>query len=147
VTYIYLSLCVMIGVGLPLQIAANAGLAARASGPIFGTFVNFAIGTLAALAIFMLMRVPWPSWSVLVHVPLWNWIGGVLGALFVFSTILVAPKLGAAVTISFIVAAQMSASLIFDHFGWLGYPSHEINLGRFVGAVLLVVGVVLIRRF
>jgi len=147
VTYIYLSLCVMIGVGLPLQIAANAGLAARAAGPVFGTFVNFVIGTLAALTIFIWMRIPWPSLSVLVHVPLWNWLGGVLGALFVFSTILVAPKLGAAVTISFIIAAQMGASLIFDHFGWLGYPSHEINFGRVLGGVLLIVGVALIRRF
>jgi uncharacterized membrane protein YdcZ (DUF606 family) len=37
-------------------------------------------------------------------------------------------------------------SLAIGHFGWLDLP-HPINLGRAVGAVLIVGGIALISRF
>jgi transporter family-2 protein len=37
-------------------------------------------------------------------------------------------------------------SLVLDHFGWVGFAAHGMNLWRAVGAVLLVAGVVLIVR-
>jgi transporter family-2 protein len=37
-------------------------------------------------------------------------------------------------------------ALILDHFGALGLPREPINLGRIGGALLVLVGVVLVRR-
>ena len=45
-----------------------------------------------------------------------------------------------------IVTGQMFASLAFDQFGWFGLTPRPIDLTRVLGAVLLVGGVVLIRR-
>ena len=40
----------------------------------------------------------------------------------------------------------MTASVAFDHFGWLGLPQRSADLPRLIGIVLLVAGVMLIRR-
>jgi bacterial/archaeal transporter family-2 protein len=37
-------------------------------------------------------------------------------------------------------------ALLLDQFGALGLPREPINLGRIVGAVLVIAGVVLVRR-
>jgi transporter family-2 protein len=55
------------------------------------------------------------------------------------------PRLGAATVIALIVTGQMIGSHAFDHFGLLGVPEHPANLIRLTEAVLLVLGVVLIR--
>jgi transporter family-2 protein len=49
--------------------------------------------------------------------------------------------------VSLILAGQMFASLLLDHFGWLGYPLQPISLGRIAGVVLVCGGVWLIRFF
>jgi len=48
---------------------------------------------------------------------------------------------------SLVIAGQMIASMLFDQFGWLGVAVREISLGKIAGVVLLIAGVVMIRRF
>jgi transporter family-2 protein len=79
--------------------------------------------------------------------PWWIWTGGLLGAFLVASTVVLAPRLGAASMIALIVAGQMTASVALDHFGWLGYQLHPLNGMRILGVFLLVGGVTLIRWF
>jgi uncharacterized membrane protein YdcZ (DUF606 family) len=45
------------------------------------------------------------------------------------------------------VRGSILMSLAIGHFGWLDLPAHPINLGRAVGAVLIVGGIALISRF
>jgi bacterial/archaeal transporter family-2 protein len=40
----------------------------------------------------------------------------------------------------------MLASVMFDHFGWLGLAQRPIDLPRLIGIALLIGGCVLIRR-
>jgi len=70
----------------------------------------------------------------------------VFGAIFISLAILLIPQLGAATFIAVLVAGQMLASLIFDHYGWLGLEQRPIDVLRLIGVCLLVAGVVLIRR-
>jgi transporter family-2 protein len=74
-----------------------------------------------------------------------SWSGGFFGAVYIAISILLIPRLGAAMVIALIVAGQMLGSLAFDHFGILGLPVHSLTLTRLAGAALLVTGVVLIR--
>ena len=46
----------------------------------------------------------------------------------------------AATLIAALVAGQMVASLVVDHFGWIGFPVHHVSAGRVVGLVLLFAG-------
>jgi len=77
----------------------------------------------------------------------WIWTGGIIGAIFVVSTIILAPRLGAAAMVAWIVAGQMIASLVLDHFGLIGYPIHPIGGVRVLGIGMLLGGVILIRWF
>jgi len=74
-----------------------------------------------------------------------SWSGGIFGAIYIAVSILLIPRLGAAMVIALIVAGQMLGSLVFDHFGLLGVPMHPASLPRLLGAALLVGGVVLLR--
>ncbi|MGL6041682.1 MAG: DMT family transporter, partial [Deefgea sp.] len=72
-------------------------------------------------------------------------LGGLLGALFVFGTTLLAPKLGAATMLSLIITGQIIASMLFDHYGWLAMPIKEISWPRLLGAALVIIGVLLVN--
>ena len=37
-------------------------------------------------------------------------------------------------------------ALALDHFGWVGFREAPVSLGKIAGLLLIVVGVVLIRR-
>ena len=39
------------------------------------------------------------------------------------------------------------AALILDHYGLIGYPQQDISLGRVAGVVLILAGVLMIRKF
>jgi transporter family-2 protein len=59
----------------------------------------------------------------------------------------VVPRFGVALTFSLLIAGQMIATLPIDHFGFLGTPVREINLPRLLGVALVILGVILIRRY
>jgi transporter family-2 protein len=140
-----LLLALVAGSFLPIQAGVNAHLKLYAGHPVIAAFISFAVGTLALLVSSLAMRLPWPSLAAFSDAPWWVWIGGVLGAVYVFLAVVLANRLGAAVLIAFIVAGQMIASIIVDHYGLVGFPRHPVNAWRIIGAVLLLSGVVLIR--
>jgi bacterial/archaeal transporter family-2 protein len=142
-----LFLCVLAGGLLPLQAAMNATVGAQTSGPIMATAVNFGVGLTGLAIALAVLRVPLPTTGQLQSVPWWAWLGGLCGVTMVMSTLLAAPKLGAALTFAAIIGGQVGIALLCDTFGWLNYPQQELSAGRIAGAVLLVVGVVLIRKF
>lgn len=147
-TLLYIVLAVAAGVFLPVQAGINVRLKSWAGENALASLISFAVGTLA-LAIFCLVarfRLP-PLHTAFQQTAWWHWTGGLLGAFFVTVTIVLAPRLGATTMIALIIAGQMIASLVVDHWGILGYPAHPINVPRLLGALLLVLGVVLIRRF
>src|SRR3990170_4500984 len=71
--------------------------------------------------------------------------GGPMGALFVFGTTLLAPRLGVAAMLALIICGQIASSLMFDRFGVLGLPLREISTPRLIGAALVVAGVLLVN--
>jgi transporter family-2 protein len=145
--YFYILLALIAGILMPVQPGINAQLSSLVKNPLLASAISFAFGTIVLLIYCLLARVPWPSWSTIASAPWWIWIGGVLGAFFVTSTIILAPKIGAVTMLALLVLGQMVASLILDHFGWLGYPLHPISFWRIVGVIFLVIGVFLVQRF
>ena len=105
------------------------------------------VGTAALLTYALALRLPLPASQTLAQSPWWVWGGGLLGAFFVTASIVVAPRLGAAITLALIIAGQLIVALALDHFGLLGFEERPLNGWRVLGAVLLVIGVALIRRF
>ncbi len=145
--HFYVLLAIAAGAALSIQVGVNNALRAGLGGsPVLAASVNFAVGWICLLAFALATRTPWPSMQVASSLPVWVWLGGMLGAYYVASTISAAPHLGAATLISIVVAAQLLTSLLLDHFGVIGFARHSINTWRVLGAILLVTGVTLIVR-
>lgn len=135
-----------IGLVIPLQSAVNSAMRdALRSGSMLAALVSFAVGTLFLAGISVATGQPMASLAGLPRIPWWQWLGGVLGAFFVFGSTLLAPRIGMAAMISLIVAGQVLSSLAFDRFGWLGLPLRDVSWIRMVGAALLVAGALLVN--
>ena len=143
----YFLLALIAGMSVPTQAGINAQLALWSRSPVLASMISFAVGTATLIAYVLLARIPLPSLLSAGHHPWWIWCGGALGAFFVTATIILVPKLGATTMVATVLAGQMVASLLLDHFGWLGYPLHPVSLGRIAGVLLLCLGVWLIKVF
>jgi bacterial/archaeal transporter family-2 protein len=147
-TWILLLFAFVAGVCIPVQFGVNAQLRNVVGGPAVATAISFFVGTIAAVIVAVLiLRESLPEISSISSAPWWVWIGGVLGALYVLASILLTPHLGAATTIGFIVAGQMAASILIDHFGLIRVPVHELSIPRLIGLALIIGGAALVQRF
>lgn len=133
------------GVSFVFQQAVNANLRLEIGSPWWAGFVSYLGGTIAMLLAAVLLREPWPSMQLIQRSHALSWTGGVFGAIYIAVSILLLPRLGAATVIALIVAGQMIGSLAFDQFGLLGVPLHPLSMVRLAGAVLLVLGAILVR--
>ncbi|MGB8339862.1 MAG: DMT family transporter [Burkholderiales bacterium] len=143
---LYLALTILVGVALPFQVAMNGQVRVSLGHPMWGALTNFAIGLVALIIMAAIMRAPIPTTGMLTKVPVWAWWGGIIGQMYIVSAILAGPKLGSATFFAVIIAGQVLTSLILDHFGVLGFPHSPINLWKALGALLLIVGVVLVVK-
>jgi transporter family-2 protein len=136
----------VVGAALVVQIGLNAALREQFGSAAWAATVNFVIGTLGLLAFALVSRAPAPTLAQASAVPWWAWFGGLLGAAYVASSTVLGPRLGAATFTALVVGAQMIASLVVDHYGLVGFQEQAATLWRVVGAVLIIVGVVLVTR-
>ncbi len=142
---------VVAGVLNTLQSGSNSTLNKRLDHPLasatvvyLGGLVLLLLGWLGAQ---LVGKGGFPAADRVAQVPWWGWIGGTLGLAFVFGTLLVAPKLGAALYTTVSVTAAIVTSLALDHFGWMGFEVHHAGAGRIVGALLIIGGLGLIAKF
>ena len=140
-------LTVVTGGILPVQAGINSNLSKVAGSPVIAALISFLVGTVALILYLLITRRDEVSWSGLKSAPAWLFAGGLIGAFYVAVITLIVPGLGAALTFSLVVTGQLIAAMIIDHNGWLGMATREISAGRLVGVALLVVGVILIRRY
>lgn len=145
-TYFFLLLALVAGAMMPTQAAINNKLAGYVASPISAAFISFLIGTVGLFVYMFATGVPISNLTNIKDAPPIAWLGGLLGAFFVTCTVILAPRIGVAMTFSLIVAGQMLITLVLDHFGFLGLPVKEISLARVGGILLIVAGVALIRR-
>ena len=140
------ALAVLAGISVVTQQILNANLRGALASAVWSGFASYFVGLVCMTALAVALRDPPPASAVLLRTPWWAWTGGVFGAIFIGLAIVLVPQLGAATFIVLVVAGQMLASVAFDHFGWLGLEQRPIDLPRLLGVVLLVGGVILIRR-
>jgi transporter family-2 protein len=137
---------ICIGFLLPLQAGVNAELRTSLGDPIATALASFAVGTVALFVVLVVLRIPMPLDDAWARATWWQWSGGLLGAIYITAAVVLAPRLGAATLVAAVVGGQMVASLLFDHFGWVGFPEHPVNSLRLLGAGLVVGGVILVQR-
>lgn len=137
--------CVVGGMLTALQAPTNAMLARPFNSPVNAAFVSFAVGTLVLLVAVLALRAA-PDWAGVQALPWYAWLGGAYGAVFVVAAAFAAPRLGVASTITLMIAGQLVAGMVVDHFGGFGIAPRPVTLIRLLGVALVFAGVVLVRR-
>ena len=140
---------VIAGAAVSLQPAFNGQLADHLGSPFRAALVSFSAGvlTLSVVVGVLTVRAGLPSWDKVAATPLHLWVaGGMLGALFVSTAAWATPKIGAGAFFAVLIAAQLTVSLILDHFGLLGLETRPANLVRVGGVILLIAGAVMVVR-
>lgn len=139
---------VLAGAFIAIQAPINAQLARGLGVPVAAAAISFLAGavvlgivtvfTTRAQGLVIDWRAPAP----------WLFVaGGALGAVYVTSSVLLTPRIGAAALMAFLVAGQLLAGILVDRVGLLGVAVREISTGRVVGAVLLLAGALMIRIY
>jgi bacterial/archaeal transporter family-2 protein len=144
---LFIIMALALGAVLPIQAAINARLAKSLGSPMTAAFVSFLVGTLGLLFFVLAARQISLQDFVLQSRPWWIWTGGLLGIFFVSGIVVVLARLGTVLSFSLVLGGQMLAAIIIDQYGWLGVSIREISWGRMAGVILLIIGVVLIRKY
>lgn len=141
--FVYLIIALTAGVALATQSAINTQLAKAMSGEaVIATFISFAVGTIVLFFIAWVKTDLWGNLSTVPSQPWWKLIGGVLGAVVVFTTVLLAPKLGITAMLFFIIVGQLITATTIDHFGLIGMPIREVNITKLIGLIIVAFGLV-----
>ena len=139
--FVYLIIALAAGVALATQSAINTQLAKAMSGEaVIATFISFAVGTIVLFFIAWVKTDLWGNLSAIPSQPWWKLIGGVLGAIVVFTTVLLAPKLGITAMLFFIIVGQLITAATIDHFGLIGMPIREVSITKFIGLIIVAFG-------
>lgn len=137
----------IIGAILPVQAIVNARLGRQIGGPLMGSLVSFLVGL-----IFLFLLILATNSSAFQQlrsastVPWYLWLGGILGAVYVGYITWINQQQGLALTFGLVVSGQIFMSLLIDHFGWIGSQVRTITLEKIIGALLIIIGLMLIKK-
>lgn len=139
---------VLAGAFIAIQAPVNAQLARGLGVPVAAAAISFLAGAVV-LGVVTLLTTRMQGAAIDWRAPApWLFVvGGVLGAAYVTSTVLLTPRIGAAALMAFLVTGQLLAGMLVDKAGILGVAVREISMGRIVGAVLLLAGALMIRIY
>lgn len=141
---IALALTVFVGVVTALQAPINSALG-RATDTFQAAFISFLVGTLALLVIVIFTG----GFAPLKGAANVSWVyltGGFLGVAYVATVLVTVRYLGAGGVTAATVTGMLGSSLIIDKLGILQLEKIAITWPRVIGAILLVVGTLLIVR-
>lgn len=131
------------GILVALQPSVNARLAQKI-GLVESSTVSFLVGTIFLLLIALLFGQG--SFRALPHASWWELTGGLMGAFFVFTVILIVPRLGTGAVMAVAIAGQLLTAILLDHFQVFGFRGIPLDLNRIAGVVLMLLGTWLIIR-
>jgi transporter family-2 protein len=145
--YLFMLLTLLIGGLLPIQAVLNTRLGRETGGFLMGSLLSFCVGLIC-----LLMLNAGTNTSALLHLrpasvtPWYIWLGGVLGAFFVGYITWINQQQGVALTFALVVSGQIFASLVIDHYGFLGSEVRTITIEKLIGAGLIIAGLILVKK-
>lgn len=136
----YFLLIIVLAFFVAFQPALNAVLAKIIDSNVWATIISFTIGALVLTFYALITQQSFPMKKIS-NVPPYLFIGGILGAVFVLSVVILFPKVGAVNLVIFTVMGQMVCSLIIDHYGWFNTPINEINIQKIAALLLMLIAI------
>lgn len=144
---LFITATIFAGAMIASQGIINGRMATHMGGPLQAAFISFSVGWLALLAINLSLGHALPMGAALQAAPWWAWLGGLMGAIVVSLAAAAVPRIGVATYVGAFIAGQLTAAVLYDHFGAFGQQVREATPMRLLGVAFLALGVYLIRRF
>ena len=145
--FIWIIIVLICGALLPMQAGLNARLGKSIDSPIYASMFSFIVGALS-VAIYLQFTKETITMAGLKSASVYSWLGGgVFGAIFITGTMLALPRLGMALTFGLVIAGQVINAVLLDHYNILVSEPHHMNIWRLLGIMLIMAGVVVVRRF
>jgi bacterial/archaeal transporter family-2 protein len=134
----------VVGGAIALQAPINAGLG-KATGSFAAALVSFMVGTLVLAAIVVLSGKA-AGVGEATSVEWYYLLGGLLGAAYVFTSLVVVDEIGAGGVAAATITGQLTASVLLDRLGVLGLEETPLTWERLLGVGLLLAGTYLVVR-
>ncbi len=147
IKYVLTTIAILIGGLLAVQGSINSQLGGFLKHPIQASFTNFLVGTICLFILNLILRTEVPKAEVLSQIPVYLFFGGILGAIFVSSVVILIPKIGVATMLGATIGGQMIVATVIDHFGWFSVNPQPVSIGKIAGILFIIVGVFFIQRF
>ncbi|HWV15260.1 MAG TPA: DMT family transporter [Cellvibrio sp.] len=142
-SFIYSSLMILAGLGIPVMAALNGGLGGRLQSPAAAAAILFGLGLLIT-TVYVLATEGLPSTLYVAGTPWYFYCGGFFVAFYVLTITWVAPRFGVSNAIALVLLGQLIAMSLIDHFGLLNVPQYTISFQRLFGLVLMACGVFMV---
>jgi len=134
------------GCCLSVQSAVNTQLTRGLGSPLLTAVLSFSVGLTALIVASVASRQPLPSAEMVKGIAPYAFVtGGLVGAFYIFCNSFLTPRLGVAVFMATVIAGQLLAAVVLDHYGLLGMMQREASPGRIVGVFVMFAGVLMIR--
>lgn len=137
---------VLMGMGSATQTAVNGYLGRVLHSPIQGGQISLAVGLIVLLVLVLVL--PAPRAAVASGVapgPWWMWLGGLLGAVFVFGGATLSPILGTGTTVIGSLVGMIICGQLLESFGIGGGKKGLPTPFRLAGLAIVLVGVAMVR--
>lgn len=139
-------LCAILGSVIVFQALLNAHLGSLSGLNSYSALMSFLVGIPPILIYYIVESACFTKGNYGI-LPWWSYLGGLLGAFYIFCVILSIQRLGSATTMTTIIATQVATSVIVDDFGMLGVTVRPLGWGRVLGCVMVIIGSVLVGVF
>lgn len=134
---------IVIGSGMSFQSAVNSQLRNYVLSPYIASMLSFLVGTILLAIVVLSQGLPlFPSVDIITHNPWWIWLGGLCGVIALTGNIIIFPKIGSIETAVMPIIGMIVTSMLIDHFGWFHSTTLPFGLNRFIGVILILLGVI-----
>ena len=134
------------GIASPMHASVNGRIREDLKSTYLTAINNFVVAGLIIAAILMLTEhcISIPLGTI-AEQPAWIWFGGPCGVVIVTLNVVCLPKLGSAANVMLICFGQIMSGLLVDQFGLFQSPEIHMTWLRTIGAVLVIIGIVMVN--
>lgn len=145
----WLSWLFAIGAGSvnPAQVGANAQLHKSLHDPFWSGIWIYISGLVCMLFLLAIGRPAFPGSNDLAQTPWWAWTGGLLSIPATMAGLTLAQKMGSGTYTGLSITAATVTSIVFDHFGLMGFKVHPASPLRIAGGGIMILGLWLVAKF
>jgi transporter family-2 protein len=134
----------VVGMGIPVTAALNAGLGTQIASPVAASVILFAVGLV--MTALVLAFIGLPARGVFTGLAPYYYLAALGVVLYVLSVTWSAPRIGVGNAIFFVLLGQLVAAAIIDHFGLFGAAKSTLTTQRAIGLAVMAIGLYLTKK-